>query len=66
MNVRSHHLSERGVDTLMAFDLRQLGERCGDDAYAEVPSPVASPGMAGVLVAFVDDVELRRSELGDQ
>ena len=66
MNVRSHHLPKRGVDALVALDLRQASECGRNDAHTKVSSPITSPGMAGVLVAFVDDVELRRSELGDQ
>ena len=46
----------------MARERRLASEYPADDAYAEVPAPVACARMARVAMAFILDVERGRRE----
>ena len=60
MNAVVHQLAQCSVDEAMAFDRRYACELRTDHANMEMPLPFI--GVAGVLVAFVQHLQLGRMQ----
>lgn len=62
MDVGLHQCAQRCIDHAMALDGLLTGELVRANSHLKMASAVASPGVSGVTVAVVDDVELIRLE----
>ena len=60
VDIGVHHLTKCSVYRTMPGQRRQAGESRADDVDIEMTASIARPGMAGVLVAIVDDLERLR------
>lgn len=57
MDLAAHGVGQGGVDQALALDPAGTPEAGRDDEGAEVSTPLSCPGVSGVQVALVHDLD---------
>jgi len=66
MNLSGHQVRHCVVNKPVLLQSGQALESGGVNAYAEVTAAIPGPGMPGMQVAFVDDLNFKWIKGGDQ
>ena len=66
MDLRRHQIIEGLVDEAVPCQLVVPAEAVGDDGYAEMTAATGRPGMAGMPMGIIDDIQVLRSEGASQ
>jgi hypothetical protein len=62
MDIGGHHCTQGRKHQAVTLERLEAPEPFSNDAHAEVPFAFTCAGMAGMQMAFVDDLELYRAE----